>query len=41
MIQANVEAIKNVMSTFKVDMDKAMDALKIPQNDRPLYASYL
>ena len=35
------EDIKNVMETFKIDAEKAMDALKIPVSERPVYAAQL
>ena len=33
-IKANTEAIKNIMEAFKIDAEKAMDALKIPISER-------
>lgn len=40
-IATNTEAIKNVMESFKIDAEKAMDALKIPVSERPIYAAQL
>lgn len=40
-IAAHTEAIKNVMEYFKIDAEKAMDALKIPVSERPVYAAQL
>ena len=40
-IQANVLAIQNIMDSFAVDAEKAMDALKIPASERPAYAARL
>ena len=40
-VTAKIEDIRNVMETFKVDAEKAMDALKIPVPDRPQYAAQL
>ena len=36
-----LENLKNVMDTFHVSTDKAMDALKIPIEDRDRYLSRL
>lgn len=41
ILKAKIEDIRNVMETFKVDAEKAMDALKIPAADRQLYAAQL
>ncbi|MBO6133659.1 MAG: hypothetical protein J6P05_04920, partial [Lachnospiraceae bacterium] len=35
---AVVEAIKNVMESFGVSLEKAMEALKIPSDQRSMYA---
>ena len=40
-IKANTEAIKNIMEAFKIDAEKAMDALKIPISERPVYTAQL
>jgi len=40
-VAAKAEDIKNVMETFKIDAEKAMDALKIPVSERPVYAAQL
>ena len=34
-------ALKNVMETFKVSAEQAMDALKIPASERSMYLSKL
>ena len=41
VIKANTQAIKNIMEAFKVDAEKAMDALKIPVSERPVYLAQL
>ena len=33
-----IKAIRNVMDSFGVNVEKAMDSLKIPQSQRSLYA---
>ena len=40
-IAANTEAIKNIMESFGVDSEKAMDVLKIPLSERPVYAEMI
>ena len=35
---AVVEAIKNVMELFGVSLEKAMESLKIPSDQRSMYA---
>ena len=40
-VAAKAEDIKNVMETFKIDAEKAMDALKIPVSESPVYAAQL
>ena len=39
--QNRIESIKNVMESFKVDAQQAMDALKIPVADQPKYLNRL
>lgn len=41
IVKAKAEDIKNVMESFKIDAEKAMDALKIPVSERPVYAAQL
>jgi len=36
-----MQAIKNIMEAFKIDAEKAMDALKIPVSERPVYLAQL
>ena len=39
--EGRLEAIKNVMASFGVSVEKAMDSLKIPQKKRSMYMSML
>ena len=36
--QTLVQSIKNVMESFGVSLDKAMESLKIPSDQRSMYA---
>ena len=36
-----IKAIRNVMDSFGVNVEKAMDSLKIPQSQRSLYAGLI
>ncbi|MBR3143067.1 MAG: hypothetical protein IKF09_07990 [Clostridiales bacterium] len=39
--QTRIESIKNVMESFKVTAQQAMEALKIPVDDQPKYLAKL
>ena len=39
--EGKVEAIKNLMSTLSCSIDKAMDMLKTPPNERQFYKDLL
>ena len=39
--QNRIESIKNVMESFKVTAQQAMEALKIPTDDQPKYLAKL
>ena len=39
--KATLNAIRNVMDSFKVSVDAAMDALHIPEADRAKYRAML
>ena len=39
--QTMILSIRNVMDSFHVDADKAMDSLKIPQSERDIYSEML
>lgn len=41
LIKANVKAVKNIMDSFNVSIDKAMDTLKITGKDRTIIANQL
>ena len=40
-LQTNLLAIQNIMDSFAIDAEKAMDILKIPANERPAYITRL
>ncbi|MBQ8087927.1 MAG: hypothetical protein IJ234_05820 [Clostridia bacterium] len=40
-IQANVLAIQNIIDSLSIDAEKAMDILKIPASERPVYIARL
>ncbi|MBQ8087928.1 MAG: hypothetical protein IJ234_05825 [Clostridia bacterium] len=40
-IQTNLLAIQNIMDSFAIDAEKAMDILKIPASERPVYIARL
>ena len=40
-IAAHTKAIKNLMEYFKIDAERAMDVLKIPVSERPMYGARL
>ena len=39
--KANFNALKNIMQSFNVSIDKAMDALKTPESERQHYKDLL
>jgi len=39
--ETRLESIKNIMETLKLTAQQAMEALKIPNGDRPKYAAKL
>ena len=40
-IQTNLLAIQNIMEALSIDAEKAMDILKIPASERPVYIARL